>query len=221
MAPQVTLHAFDTPHTKKVSVLLEELGLDYELKKVDLLAGEQQTAEYKAINVIGKVPAIVDHTPEGDVAVSDSNAILFYLADKYDKDNKLTFAAGTPEFYEYVQWLITTTELGTIAAAATFLQKRLPEKQPAAVEFAKTRSTGLFKAYDTRLAQQAEKYSTSTPYLVGNKYTAADIATYATILLGEIGAELDLSEFKNLQEFKARIAERENVKAGYAKVVAL
>lgn len=218
MSPQVTIHGFNTPHTKKVSVLLEELGVEYDTKKVDLGSGEQRTPEFKSINIIGKVPAIVDHTPEGDVNVVDSNAILFYLADKYDKEGKFTFAPGTQEYYEYIQWLITITELGTIGGVVFGLTNFTPDKSQSAIDFAKTRTVGLLESVDSRLSQQAEKYSTSTPFLVGNKYTAVDIATYTIVLMGDVGLNIDMSNLKALQEFRTRISQRENVKKGYSRV---
>ena len=77
----IDLYTWTTPNGRKVSILLEELGLEYTVKPIDIANGEQSTPEYLAINPNKKIPAIVDH--ETGMTLIESGAIMLYLADKY------------------------------------------------------------------------------------------------------------------------------------------
>ena len=79
----ITLYAFATPNNLKVAILLEELGLSYEIKPVNIRAGEQKADAFLALNLNGKVPVIVDSEgPNGELVLAESAAILVYLAEK-------------------------------------------------------------------------------------------------------------------------------------------
>src|SRR5262245_26206973 len=79
----IELFYYPSPNTRKVVMLLEEIGLPYVIRWVDLLAGEQHTAEYRAINPNGKVPTVIDQEGEGGpITLFESGAILLYLAEK-------------------------------------------------------------------------------------------------------------------------------------------
>ena len=80
----VELHAFDTPNGRKISVALEEMGLPYTVRVVDIRKGQQREPEFLKISPNGKIPAIVDHDgPNGKpVSIFESGAILIYLGEK-------------------------------------------------------------------------------------------------------------------------------------------
>ena len=88
----IELFSSDTPNGKKISIMLEEIGFDYKVTKLDLAKGDQFKPEFKKISPFSKIPAIVDHS-NNEEAVFESGAILIYLAEKsgmfYDKKNKL------------------------------------------------------------------------------------------------------------------------------------
>ena len=80
----IDLYTFKTPNGRKISIALEELGLPYTVKSVDISKGEQFKPEFLAINPNNKIPAIVDHAAPGGrpLALFESGAILLYLAEK-------------------------------------------------------------------------------------------------------------------------------------------
>jgi glutathione S-transferase len=104
MAPpnELTYYTFGTPNGLKPAIALEELGLQYKLETVDITKNTQKEPWYIEINPNGRIPALKD----GDLRVFESGAILLYLTDQYDKDNKISFEYGTPEYYEMMSWLM-------------------------------------------------------------------------------------------------------------------
>lgn len=89
------------PNPPKVQILLEALGVPHEITPLPL--SEVKTPEYVAINPNGRVPAIQD--PNTGLTIWESGAILEYLVDKYDVEKRISFEAGSKEFYEAKQWL--------------------------------------------------------------------------------------------------------------------
>ena len=88
---------------RKVAIVLEELGLTYESKYLDFQKGEQKAPEHTQYNPNGRIPTLIDHT-NGDFAVWESNAILLYLVDRYDKEKRLT-VTGEKDTAALIQWL--------------------------------------------------------------------------------------------------------------------
>lgn len=97
----IDLYTSTTPNGWKAAMALEELALDYTVKPADLSAGEQRGPAFLAMNRNGSIPVIVDHDADG-LTVFDSNAILFYLA---EKTGRLLPAEG-PARHEFMQWLM-------------------------------------------------------------------------------------------------------------------
>ena len=87
----IELFSSDTPNGKKISIMLEEIGFDYKVTKLDLSKGDQFKPEFKKISPFSKIPAIIDHSNDNK-SVFESGAILIYLAERsgkfYDKDGK-------------------------------------------------------------------------------------------------------------------------------------
>jgi GST-like protein len=172
-----------TPNPAKVALLLEELGLAYEVIPVDTSKGEQHAPAFRAINPNGKLPAIVDiEGVGGQVRVFDSTAILLYLA---DKAGQLT---GTPaDRGELLSWLFfIASGLGPFSGQAVHFQHSAPDKPPYAVNRYRREAERHYQVLDDRLRDR--------PYLVGNAYSIADIAAWgwidraARVLPGEGGA---------------------------------
>jgi len=95
----IQLYTWSTPNGRKISITLEELGLEYEVIPVDIGKGEQFDPDFLAISPNNQIPAIVD----GETTMMDSGAILLYLA---TKTGRLAPPAGTPEYFEMLQWLM-------------------------------------------------------------------------------------------------------------------
>lgn len=91
-----------TPNGLKPALLLEELGLKYEVVAIDIMKNTQKEQWYLDINPNGRIPALKD----GDMRVFESGAIMLYLHDLYDTEKKFGYANGSPEYYEMMSWLM-------------------------------------------------------------------------------------------------------------------
>ncbi|WP_043642728.1 glutathione S-transferase family protein [Caenispirillum salinarum] len=201
----IDLYTWKTPNGRKVSVLLEELDLRYTVHPVDISAGAQHQAAFRAISPNGKIPAIVDtEGPNGRPhSVFESGAILIYLAEK----------AGSPlwpsdpvERSTTLQWLMFQMGgVGPMLGQAFHFRHAAPEPVPYAQKRYDAEARRLLSVMDTRLAD--------TDYLAGGDYTIADIATYPWIAPHErLG--LDLDEWPNVARWFDEISERPAVKRG-------
>jgi glutathione S-transferase len=103
MANTITLYSCEgTPNSIKITLTLEELGLKYATQRVDITKNEQKQPWFLEINPNGRVPALKD----GDLRIFESGAIMLYLADKYDDENKISYSHGTDEYYEMLSRLM-------------------------------------------------------------------------------------------------------------------
>lgn len=103
---KIVLYTAPTPNGHKISVTLEELGLEYETKFVNLSLVEQKEPWFLAINPNGRVPALTDVLPDGtSIALFESGSIQQYLVDRYDTGRKISYAPGTDKFYLTNSWV--------------------------------------------------------------------------------------------------------------------
>jgi glutathione S-transferase len=102
----LTLYSAGTPNGLKPAIVLEELGLKYEIKPINIQTNEQKEDWYLDINPNGRIPAMKD----GDLRVFESGAIMLYLTDLYDKEKKFTYDYGTALYYEMMSWLMFQSE---------------------------------------------------------------------------------------------------------------
>ena len=163
----LTLYTAATPNGYKVSVALAELALPYDVRKLDLLAGEQKQPWFLDICPNGRIPAIVDHDVPGGFPVFESGAILIYLAEKTGRLMP-TDAAGRSRC---LQWLMFQMGgVGPMMGQANVFFRYFPEKIPAAIARYQGEGRRLFTVLDGKLAK--------TEYLAGADYSIADIATW-------------------------------------------
>jgi GSH-dependent disulfide-bond oxidoreductase len=166
-----------TPNPMKVALLLEELGREYELIGIDTFEGKQHTAEFRAINPNGKVPAIDD----SGTVVFDSHAILLYLAETADR----FIPANPPSKAKALSWLMfIATGLSPFSGQAVHFLHHAPESLP----YAKNRYLKEVERHYSVL----NDHLAHSPYLAGNEYSIADIAlwgwaNFAGYILGESG----------------------------------
>ncbi|KAI0371066.1 glutathione S-transferase C-terminal-like protein [Pilatotrama ljubarskyi] len=155
------------PNGWKVAFVLEELGLTYESKYLDFSKNEQKAPEHTALNPNGRIPTLVDHQ-NGDFAVWESNAILLYLQEKYDKENKLG-VTNPNDKYTLLQWLFfQASGQGPYFGQAFWFLKYHPENLPSAIERYQKETVRVFTVLEGVLSKQE--------WLVGGKPTIADIA---------------------------------------------
>ena len=201
----IDLYAAGTPNGQKAVIMLEEVGLPYELHLLDLGRGDQKSEKYLAINPNGKIPAIVDREGfgQGPVSVFESGAILIYLAERSGK----LLPADPAARIAALSWLMfQMAGVGPMFGQAGFW-KRAGTSAPASERyFAET--TRLLGVLDARLA--------STQYLAGADYSIADVATWPWVdALGFIG--LDLAGHVSVARWHGEIARRPAVQRGLAK----
>jgi len=198
----IDLYAWTTSNARKVSILLEELGLSYKIIPVNLQKGEQKSAAFLSINPNGKIPAIVDHdTPDGvPLAIFDSSAILIYLAEKTGR----LLPTDPRHRHSVLEWLIWQSSdlTSAISIVRRFRTAGVPLPQP--IESLEGEPDRLLGVLDRQLA--------GAEYVAG-AYSIADIAIYSSIqLVGGIG--LTLSNFPNVARWSNVVAARPSVAKG-------
>jgi GST-like protein len=196
----ITLYTAPTPNGWKVSVALEELGLPYEARFVNILAGEQKRPEFLAINPNGRVPAIVDHGA-GDFAVFESGAILIYLA---EKTGWLMPGDGKGRSL-VLQWLMFQMGgVGPMMGQANVFFRYFPEKISPAIARYQNEVRRLLGVLDGRLRDH--------PYLAGD-YSIADIANWCWVRTHNWSG-IAIDELPHLQAWLDRVASRPAARKG-------
>lgn len=186
-----------TPDGYKASIALEELGLPYEVRTLDLAGGEQKRAEFLKLNPNGKVPALVD---DGH-AIMESGAILIWLAEKTGK----LLPSDPRARSDALQWLMLQVGgVGPMMGQANLYVHYWPEKLPAVVSRYQNEVRRLFAILDARLAV--------SPYLAG-EYSIADIAHFCWVRTASWSG-IDLAPFPHLLRWKEAIAARPAVERG-------
>jgi len=191
----IRLYAWHTPNGRKVSVMLEETGLPYEIVKVNIGIGEQFTPQFTAVSPNQKIPAIVD----GALALAESGAILIYLAEKTGK------LMPQETRYPVLQWLMfQMAHIGPMLGQAHHFRLQAKEKLPYAIE--------RYEKEAKRLYRVLEKQLDKTAYLAG-EYSIADIATYPWIMRWfNFGVSLD--DYPAVKAWADRIGARPAVQRG-------
>ena len=198
----IQLYTWDTPNGKKVSIMLEEIGVPYEVHPVKLRQNDQMKPEYLTINPNNKIPAIIDTDGPGGkpFTLFESGAILMYLAEKSGK----LWPRDMRKRYEVIQWLMFQMGgVGPMFGQANFFF-RLQEKVPYAIERFRKEALRLYNVLDKELGQRE--------YLAG-EYSIADIATYPWVWRHEVH-QVKLEEFPNVKRWFDAIAARPAVQRG-------
>ena len=204
----ITLHTWKTPNGRKVSIMLEEVGLPYRVVPVDIGRDEQFRPGFLAVAPNNKIPAIVDdETEAGEVSLFESGAILIYLAEKTGRLLPQATRARAATL-SWLNWQMGG--LGPMLGQLGFFAVRSEEKAPLAIERFTTECDRLLRVMDKRLGE--------APFLAGEDYTIADIASYpwtaaAAAMLAEPLAKT-LGEVGHVQDWLARVGERPAVARG-------
>ena len=200
----ITLHASHTPNGRKISVMLEECGLPWELRKVDLGKGEQFKPGFLAISPNNKIPALQDDDGPGGkpIALFESGAMLIYLAEKTGKllptDHHARYAA--------LQWLMfQMAGIGPMLGQALHFRLLANEKVPYAIERFEVEAKRLFGVMQHRLAL--------TPYFAGDEYSIADVATYPWVMRWR-NFGVSLPDYPAISGWTGRIGARPAVQRG-------
>jgi GST-like protein len=193
----IDLYTWPTPNGRKVSIALEEFGLEYAAHAVNLQKDEQFAPEFLAISPNNKIPAIVDRS--NNQAIMESGAILIYLAEKCDRfwgDNR----------YQTLQWLMFQMGgIGPMLGQVHYFKKYNAGKSVYAEERFYKEAQRLYGVLDQRLGE--------VEYLAGT-YSIADMATWPWISRFEWQL-IALAQFPNVKRWYAQIADRRAVQKGY------
>ncbi|MFZ0501508.1 MAG: glutathione binding-like protein [Steroidobacteraceae bacterium] len=195
----IDLYYWTTPNGHKITMFLEETGLPYRIVPVNIGKGEQFQPEFLRISPNNRMPAIVDHQPEGGgspVSVFESGAILLYLARKARK----LIPSDLRGEVETLQWLFWQVGgLGPMAGQNHHFTQYAPEKLPYAIERYVKETNRLYGVLNHRLADR--------PYVAGRAYTIADIASYPWIVPYE-RQQQNLDDFPHLKRWFNEIRAR-------------
>ena len=195
----IDLHFWTTPNGYKVLLFLEEAGVPYTIKPVNISKGDQFTPEFLSIAPNNRIPAIVDHAPDGggaSVSVFESGAILVYLAEKHRR----FLPADLRGRVETLQWLFWQMGgLGPMAGQNHHFSQYAPDKLPYAIDRYVNETGRLYGVLNKRLADRA--------FMAGADYTIADMASYPWIVPHRRQGQ-SLGEFPHLQRWFDAIRER-------------
>lgn len=203
----IDLHYWPTPNGHKITLFLEETGVPYRIIPVNIGTGEQFKPDFLKIAPNNRMPAIVDHEPSdggAPISVFESGAILLYLAEKTGRFGGDTMRARA----EVNQWLMWQMGgLGPMLGQNHHFRNYAPEKVPYAINRYLNETNRLYGVLDRRLADR--------PFVAGEDYTIADMASYPWILPEAQGQ--DMSEFPNIARWHAAIKARPATERAYAK----
>jgi GST-like protein len=202
----IDLHYWPTPNGWKVSIMLEECGLPYTLKPVNIGRGEQFRPEFLAISPNNRMPAIVDHDPPGGgapVAVFESGAILIYLAEKTGR----FLPADLRRRHATLQWLMWQMGgLGPMAGQNGHFLLYAPERLRYAIDRYAKEVNRLYGVLDAQLARTGHN-------VAGGEYTIADMAIFPWIRTHK-AQQISLAEFPHVERWYNTLFERPAAKRG-------
>ncbi len=204
------LYAFATPNSVKVPLALEEMGLDYVLHAVNVRKGAQQAPAFLALNPNGKVPVLVDPAAApGSLVLTESSAILVYLA---EKTGKLLPANGEARARVFEQLFFHASGLGPAFGQSGYFQRQAAERQELAIRRFSSEANRTLKILDGVLAAHE--------FVAGEIFTIADIAHFGWLWRREF-AGVNFDETPHVARWYAQLGARPAVQRGLARVNAL
>lgn len=203
----IKLFFWSTPNAYKISILLEELALPYEVIPIHIGKGEQFSPEFLQISPNNKIPAMIDtdgpsHKP---ISLFESGAIMVYLAEKSSSD---LYPAEPHARYGVLQWLMFQMGgIGPMLGQAHHFRKYAPQSIDYAIDRYTNEARRIYAVLDRRLAQ--------SEYLGGNAYSLADIATYPWLRPYKWQGQ-NIEQWPNLQRWFSAVRARPAVQRGLA-----
>ena len=196
----IELFSANTPNGKKISIMLEEIGYEFKVTKVDIGKDEQFKPDFKKISPFSKIPAIIDH--KNNKTIFESGAILIYLGEIsgkfYNKEDRTNIN----------QWLMA--QMGYIGPMLG-QHHQFHHYNPGKSDFGEERYFKISK----RIYSEVDEVLSKTKFLAGDEYTIADIATFPWFARHE-WHDIGIQNFKNLSRWYEEISKRDGVQKGYA-----
>ncbi len=199
----IDLYTWTTPNGRKVSILLEELGIDYTVHSIDISKDQQFAPDFLEIAPNNRIPAIVDR--DTGLALMESGAIMLYLADKHKQ-----FQVEGQDYWRMMEWLMWQMGgLGPMLGQVHHFVKYNQGKSAYAEERYSNEARRLYKVLNKRLEGR--------DFVAGpgrGEYTIADMSMWPWVSRFD-WQQVDLSDFPNVRDWYVRIAERPAVQRGY------
>ena len=197
----IDLYTWSTPNGRKISIMLEELGLEYTVKPINIIKDEQFADSFLKISPNNKIPAIIDH--DSDTTLMESGAILLYLADKYKK----LLPNNVVDRNKCIEWLFfQAASQGPMLGQAHHFLKFNKGKS----EYAENR----YKKEAERLYEVMDKRLSVVDYLGGNEYSIADISSWPWIARFD-WHQIEITKFQHISRWYKQISQRSAVLKGY------
>jgi GSH-dependent disulfide-bond oxidoreductase len=193
----IELFYSNTPNGKKITIMLEEIKLDYKITEINLSKGDQFNSEFRKISPLSKIPAITDH--KNKISFFQSGAILIYLAELsgkfYNNKNLIN------------QWLMA--QMGDVGPMLG-QHHQFHHYNPGKSDFGEERYFNIAK----RIYRDLDEHLSKSIFLAGKEYSIADIATFPWIARHN-WHDIGLNKFKNLTRWYKEISKREAVIKGF------
>ncbi len=196
----IDLYTWNTPNGRKVSIMLEEVGLPYSVFPIDITKGDQLQPDFLFLSPNNKIPAIVDH--DAGIHLMESGAILMYLANKTGK----LLSPISEKYWEQMEWLMLQMgSIGPMLGQTHHFVKFNPGKSPYAEERYRKENARLYQVLENRLQDRE---------FICDEYSIVDIATWPWISRFDF-QQMKLSDYPNLKRWYLNIASRPAVRRGY------
>ena len=200
-----------TPNGHKVSILLELLGLEYEFQELNFERSEQKEPWFVKLNPNGRIPTLVDSST--NIIISETAAIMQYLVDTYDKENKYSYKIGTPLYYKQLEVLyFQMAGIGPMQGQLGHFRFYAPETIPYGIERYEKETKRLYSVVEEYL----KRNEANGPYLVGNHLCIADIAIF-TWAINLLRPGIDINTWPLVAQWFENIASLPEVKLGLTK----
>jgi len=203
----IDLYFWGTPNGRKITIMLEELGLAYKVIPINIGRGDQFKPEFLAISPNNRIPAIVDHEPSdggAPISVFESGAILLYLADKTGRFIPNELRARTAVL-EWLMWQMGG--IGPMFGQANHFARYAPEKLPYAIDRYVNESNRLLRILNTQLAGRE---------FVAGAYSIADMASFPWVVSARARLVDSVPDYPNVVRWLDAINARPAVARGLA-----
>ncbi|KAL1888862.1 Glutathione S-transferase 2 [Ceratocystis pirilliformis] len=210
IATDIHLYTMNSPNGVKVSMLLEELNLEYKVTCIDIMTGGSKEPWFLEFNPNGRIPTLTDTFTDGKpIRLFESASIMQYLVERYDTEHKLSYPRDSRESWEVNNWVFwQMAGLGPMQGQANHFARYAPEKIEYGINRYMNESRRLYGVLDGHLAKS------TSGFMVGDKCTIADI-----IMIGWVGTSiwcgLNIDEFPKVKEWLERMEKRPGVVAGW------
>ena len=199
----IDLYTWQTPNGRKVSIMLEEIGLDYKVFPINILKDEQFQPDFLEVSPNNRIPAIVDKD-NNNFSLFESGAILMYLA---EKSGKLINKSNMDEYYRTIEWLMWQMGgVGPMFGQVHHFVKYNKGKSEYAEERYSKEARRLYGVMDKRLNKNQ--------YISGKEYSIADISIWPWTARFD-WQEIDLNDFPNVARWYKEMIDRPAVQKGW------